>query len=411
MAEPAKLWKHMILFDYSYLRLTPHRFWWGQTVRRNSQTMSPVPPEEVSWRHLGAEEFGDETCEVAESAQRAERLWIGQDSGRIRGVLSYRFAGLGGDEAFHETDTVRRIAGRDFASQREYGTWYLGEASEDQLRQIALASSARYSEANARPNELVQFDEYREVAPGVWLPFHETRAFPHASETTRGKRLLRRSELRVEEVQTDLNLANRYAELLPKEGDRVQDQRFSVPVDYDYRADRSDDEIRDMANTEYRKRLQDEEALNRMVQPLEAMVGHPAPTLPAAGWVGGPRPGLAGKPYLLHFWATWCGNCKRDLPALKDLSERGAIVVGMHPSGTPAEEVERFIRDQTLGYATFLATGKEREAGHPKTGGYPVGVFPYYILVDAQGRVVGHGSFSLSELLERFGMDALIAPT
>ena len=36
-------------------------------------------------------------------------------------------------------------------------------------------------------------------------------------------------------------------------------------------------------------------------------------------------------------------------------------------------------------------------------------MFPYGVLVDAQGRVAGHGS--LSEILEKFDADALIAPS
>jgi thiol-disulfide isomerase/thioredoxin len=346
-----------------------------------------------------------------ESAQRAERLWIGQDSGRVRGVLSYRFTGFAGWEAFFKTDTVQRIAGQTFASPQAYGTWLTNEASEDQLRQISLAWWERCSldfPTNARPNELVQFDDYREVAPGVWLPFREVRTFPHASETEKGKSLLRRSELLVEEVRTDLDLANRYAQLLPREGQRVQDQRFSTPVNYDYRADRPDEDIRQQADAEYRKQLEGQEVFQRLVQPLEAMVGRPAPALPAAGWIGGPRPDVAGKPYLLRFWATSCGPCKSDLPSLQNLAERGAVIVGMHPSGTPAEEVEKVLRDQSWDCPTFLSPGGEGDASPPKIGGYPVGVFPYYILVDAQGRVAGHGF--LSELREKFGEDALIAP-
>ena len=34
-AGPSKLWKHLNLFDYSYLRFTPHRYWWGQTAHRD----------------------------------------------------------------------------------------------------------------------------------------------------------------------------------------------------------------------------------------------------------------------------------------------------------------------------------------------------------------------------------------
>jgi RNA polymerase sigma factor (sigma-70 family) len=330
----------MHLFDLSYLRVTPHQYPWGTTIQHTSHTMSFIPLEKATWKHLGTETFGEEMCEVVESAHadsgtKGQRLWISQQSGRLRGVLSYL--------------------------------------------------------ANSQPNELARFDEYREVSPGVWLPFREVRTFPHSSETVRGKKKLHRSELVVEEARTDRDLADRYAKLLPKEGDRVQDQRFAAPVDYAYSAQRTDEEIRKRAEALHQEQLKGQEEFKRIVQPIEAMVGKPAPPLPAEGWLGGKKPDVAGKPYLIHFWATWCGPCKSDLPRLKALAEKGYIVIGMHPAGTPAAQVEQVIRDRQLGYPTFLAAGQGGDGKVPLIGGYPAGVFPYCVLVDAQGRVVRHG--------------------
>lgn len=78
----------------------------------------------------------------------------------------------------------------------------------------------------------------------------------------------------------------------------------------------------------------------------------------------------------------------------------------MHPSGTPAAEVEKVVHDEKLGYPTFLPLEKNTNTASPTIGGYPAIRFPYYILVDSKGQVVGHGSFT--ELLEQFGADALI---
>jgi hypothetical protein len=77
------------------------------------------------------------------------------------------------------------------------------------------------------------------------------------------------------------------------------------------------------------------------------------------------------------------------MPWLKKLAEGGVIVLGMHPSGTPREEVEGVIRDQRLGYPTFLDGTNNQGAVLEKIGGYPAGVFPYCILVDAGGRMAG----------------------
>lgn len=303
----------MHLFDYSYLRLTPRRFWWGEMVHSGQQPMTVVPPEKATWRHLGVEKFGDELCDVVESALCAQRLWIGQDSGRLRGVGCYRQRGEPVDQAWHGSDELRRIAGRKFASNFDYANWTRVEANDDQLRQVSLVWSERLAAefpATSRLNELVQFDDYREVSPSVWLPFSEVRTFPHASDTVKGKHKLKRSELKVERVRTDRDLAARYADLLPKDGDKVQDQRFSVPVDYSFSTNRSDEETRAIADIESRKRFESQADFKRMLPPLAAMVGKPAPELPADGWIGGQRPDLTGKPYLLYFWAMWSG-CRK----------------------------------------------------------------------------------------------------
>lgn len=40
---------------------------------------------------------------------------------------------------------------------------------------------------------------------------------------------------------------------------------------------------------------------------------------------------VRGKPIVLNFWATWCGPCQRELPALQAAAERYAdevLIVG-----------------------------------------------------------------------------------
>ncbi len=411
-AGPSKFWRRHNLFDFSYLRLTPHRFWWGRTDADNLQTMSLVPPERTTWKSLGVEKFGDETCDVADSPLRAERLWIGRDSGRVRGVLTYHVATDPiRSKKFYASDAVRRIAGKPFESQMEYSNWHLYEATGDELIQIHLAwkeFDLAPSPANITPNELVRFEDYREISPGIWLPFREIRAFPHASETVRQKQLLRRSELEVEAIQTNLDLADRIEKLLPREGEHVQDQRFMASIDLEFRSNQTDEQIRNLAAAAYERRLKGKEVFKRLVRPVEALVGKPAPALPAEGWIGGKPRDLAGKAYLLHFWATWCGPCKNDMPRLKALAARGATIIGMHPPGTPPEEVERDRKLYQLDYPTYLNPDKNGDLNPAKVAGYPAAVFPYYILVDAQGRVAGHGS--LTELLGKFGVGTLLAP-
>src|SRR5262249_25137127 len=64
----------------------------------------------------------------------------------------------------------------------------------------------------------------------------------------------------------------------------------------------------------------------------------------------------------------------------------GLTVIGLHPAGTPADAVEKKIREHELPYPTFLASGDATTIA-----GYPAAIIPHSILVDAQGFVVHQG--------------------
>ena len=47
-----------------------------------------------------------------------------------------------------------------------------------------------------------------------------------------------------------------------------------------------------LVDIEYQKLLRGKENFDRLKQPVEVLVGKPAPALPEQGWIGGPRPDL-----------------------------------------------------------------------------------------------------------------------
>jgi len=151
--------------------------------------------------------------------------------------------------------------------------------------------------------------------------------------------------------------------------------------------------------TEHRSEGIDREILKRqferMLEPINKMVGKPAPKLPSAGWIG-ERPELGGKPYLLHFWAAWSRPCKSDLPQLKRLA-KSRQVIGIHPPGTPVDEIRERIGDEELTYPTLVAEETEQDT----LAGYPVRLFPYCVIVGGNGRVVAHGPLG-PDLLDKW---------
>src|SRR5262249_38692417 len=119
-------------FNFSYLRhLTSAPHWPPGRTPALAWGTKQAADNSVAWKHLGTEAFGGEGCHVLESAQKAIRLWIGQKSGRVRGILAW----------------------------------------------------LNYPE----PNELALLDDYREVSAGIWVPFREVRTLRWHSETIKVK--------------------------------------------------------------------------------------------------------------------------------------------------------------------------------------------------------------------------------
>lgn len=401
-----------------FIEATPRQYWWGDNHGFQS-CHSPVPAALVDYRHLGDEEIDGERCDIVESRGRAERLWIGRESGLIRAALYYIFQGRM-NTTFHQHAAVQRVAGREFSSREEYRQWY--EEHEDKLSDLAkaeltMAFTEMFFEEMARPSQLIFYRDYREIAPGVWLPYKEDRTVWLHSHLNDEKFKYVRSEARVQEASTVVSLEQRIAALMPKDGDFVQDQRIGdATVEYKWRDNISPEEIERLVE---KKRLELENSrqlIKELKAPMQKLVGQPAPKLTAGEWIGA-QPKLEGKPYLIHFWATWCGPCKNDFEILKSIAKTRQVV-GLHPAGVPHGKVVAEVQDSGLNYPTFVAADSEAYGNSlrkgikrmlPKAniseqdlvGGYPTTMYPYCVVVTADGRIAAHGS--LRDVAETFG--------
>lgn len=368
------------------MRVTPKPFWWGDNSHHNMSTSS-VPLHFASYCELPGEEFAGEPCRVVESSARGERLWISKKTGLLRGHLDYMHQGY--SLPFHRTDLVTEIVGHPIATREDYwrlfrdGDDVLPKEKQDQLR---AAWSEYCFGKTSYPGSLRVFDDYREIAEGRWFPFHVVSAgWLHHKDDNELYRF-HVNESRVDEVRTDLDdLSTVWEPFLPNEGSRVQDQRFAATVEYEFRHARPEAEILELVNAKLLKQAETKQHLAQLTEPVQQMVGKSAPSLPDKDWIG-ERPDLKGKPYLLHFWAVWCGPCKNDVSML-NLFAKNRIIIGVHPSGTPVDEVRKAVVAESMGYPTIVDNGNS-----DGILGYPVKMFPYCIEVDERGKVTRHGS-------------------
>jgi thiol-disulfide isomerase/thioredoxin len=137
-----------------------------------------------------------------------------------------------------------------------------------------------------------------------------------------------------------------------------------------------------------------------------AKLGDPAKPLAIKEWVKGKAVDvLDGKHiYVVEFWATWCGPCKRSIPHLSEvqqkLKDKGVVIVGI--SDEPATKVKPFVDQMGDKMDYVVACDDDRKSNVDYMQAYEQRGIPTAFVVGKDSKViwVGHPLAGLDKVLE-----------
>ena len=88
-----------------------------------------------------------------------------------------------------------------------------------------------------------------------------------------------------------------------------------------------------------------------------------------------------GRTVVLNFWASWCGPCREEIPAISVFADANPDVAVVGVAVRDVEEASRqFAAEVDASYPLALGTDEVEEA-------YPAFGLPYTVIIDAEGTV------------------------
>jgi thiol-disulfide isomerase/thioredoxin len=125
-----------------------------------------------------------------------------------------------------------------------------------------------------------------------------------------------------------------------------------------------------------------------------ASIGDPAPPLTVEKWVKGSpfRIAPGTNIFVVEFWATWCGPCRRSIPHLTEMQkkygDKGVIFLGV--SEEPLSDVGPFVASQGDNMAYRVGVDTSQRTLRAWMTAYGENGIPHAFIVNTNGIVVWH---------------------
>jgi thiol-disulfide isomerase/thioredoxin len=106
----------------------------------------------------------------------------------------------------------------------------------------------------------------------------------------------------------------------------------------------------------------------------------------------------SGKAYVVSFWASWCGPCRRELPILSNIQRIAGARIQVIAVNIEDREVFRKLQHSVVALGLTPAFDPGRKAQHA----YGVNGIPHMIIIGRDGRISavhrGYGEDALPDI-------------